>query len=375
MNASIIFSPVSFGKLVLKNRLVRSATWEGMATEEGGLITDTLLGLVEGLAKGGCGLIITSHAYVCRDGQASRRQMGAWGEVCRPGLARLASTAHAHSTPIALQINHGGLLSDASPPDLPRLGPSAVNSIEALGATGVVGGGTELGKAEIASLCRAFATAAGMAKDAGFDAVQMHCAHSYLLSQFLCPHVNRRTDEYGGSIANRARFPLEALRAVRGAVGEDYPLLVKINCSDFIPDGITLEDAVEVCSMMDEAGVDGIEISGGSRFGPRIPYPAGKTPMGDNEGYYRDAAELYKTRVGTPLILVGGFRSPAGVSGVLERGLADAVSFSRPFIREPDFPARWQAGELTALACVSCNICAKKARIHGNIHCAAGQPK
>ncbi|MDR0828260.1 MAG: NADH:flavin oxidoreductase [Desulfovibrio sp.] len=355
---ALLFSPLSFGNLSLQNRIVRSATWEAMASEDG-LVTDSLLTMIRNLSKGGCGLILTGHSYVRRDGQASPWQTGAYGDVCRPGLAGMASVAHAHNTPIALQLSHAGLFAAASPPELPRLGPSSVE-----------GGNAMTGK-DMAAISGAFASAAGMAKDAGFDAVQIHLAHTYLLSQFLCPHTNTRTDEYGGSITNRARFPLEVFRAVRAAVGKDYPVLLKINCSDFIPDGITPEDAVEVCSMMEKAGVNGIEISGGSNIGSRNSYPAGKISLGPEEGYYRDAAKLYKSKVKVPLILVGGFRSIAGAGSVLDQGIADAVSFSRPFIRETDFPNKWAAGLADAVTCISCNLCSKEARINGNLHCCA----
>lgn len=343
-----LFSPVAFGGLRLANRIVRSATWEGMATEEG-LPTDRLVSLMSDLAKGGCGLIITAHANVSPEGQASPKQVRSYGEDAREGLARMAGAAHNHGVPIVLQLGHGGLASGFTKEPLPRLGPSALD------------GGTAMTKEDIKRETAAFAQAAALARQTGYDGVQIHAAHSYLLSQFLCPYSNRRDDEYGGDIQGRARFLLEVYTAVREAVGPDFPVLVKINCTDFMDEGISVEDFVTVCLMLEKAGINGIEISGGSRFGTRGAIPAGKVALGPDEGYYRQWAHHYKEKVKVPLIMVGGFRSVEGTGGAIKEGLTDAVSFSRPFVREPDFPIKWKKGLTDAVTCVSCNLCLKEA--------------
>ena len=351
-----LFTPVSFGNLHLKNRIVRSATWEGMATGEG-LVTDSLVRMIGELAQGGVGCIISSHVYVRRDGQGSPRQMGCYGDGCGEGLARLAAAAHAHGVPIVLQINHAGLSSNPQLTGTTPKGPSAVE------------GGEALSRADMDDLREAFVRAALLAKDAGYDGVQVHAAHAYLMNQFLSPHCNKRDDEYGGSLENRARYPLEVCRAVRKAVGGAYPVLVKMNCTDFMDDGVTPEEAATVAAMLAAEGITAVEFSGGSRFGSRNSFPAGKIALGPDEGYYRDAARLYKKNVSIPLILVGGIRSVAGAANILDEGLADAVAFSRPFIREPDFPNRWKTGESDSATCISCSLCHKAGREEGVVRC------
>ena len=357
-----LFSPVSFGNLHLKNRIVRSATWEGRATVEG-LVKDSLVTMIDELARGGCGLIISSHVYVLRDGQGSPWQVGCYDKSCNPGLARQAEAAHAHGTPIVLQINHGGLSAN---PDLIGTTPKGPSAVE---------GGLALSLDEMAAIQEAFVRAAKAAKETGYDGVQLHAAHAYMLNQFLSPHCNKREDRYGGSLENRARYLREIYRAVRDAVGDDYPVLVKMNCTDFMDDGVTPEEAVAVCAMLEKDGIDAIEFSGGSRFGSRNSLPPGKVALGPEEGYYREQARLYKSRIRTPLILVGGIRSLAGAENILETGLADAVAFSRPLIREPDFPARWQRGEADITTCISCSLCHKDGRVNGNVHCVVDERK
>ncbi|MDL2209441.1 NADH:flavin oxidoreductase [Desulfovibrio sp. OttesenSCG-928-O18] len=350
-----LFTPVSFGKLRLKNRVVRSATWEGLATEDG-KVTEAVAGLVGELAKGGCGLIISSHAYVSRDGHASPRQVGGYDASCLEGLTRQAEAAHEHGAPIVLQISHAGISALPGSTAQP-LGPSAFENAVAMS------------RADIARITASFAAAAALAQKAGYDGVQIHAAHGYLLAQFLCPHLNRREDEYGGSLENRARFLREVYRAVREAVGAAFPLLIKINSNDFMPDGLTPEEAATVSGWLVEEGLDAVEYSGGSRFAPRGAFPTGKVRTGSGEGYYLEEARIYKEKVKAPLILVGGFRTLAGSNAVLEQGLADAVAYSRPLIREPDFPARWQAGTAESTTCISCNLCHKAGREGGGIRC------
>lgn len=209
-----IFDETAIKSMRLPNRFVRSATWEGVATPEGAC-TDRLLGVIELLAEGGVGLIITGHGYVRREGQAGPWQLGFHDDGLLPRLEELARTAHRHGSRIAAQLAHAGAHAAAGLSGREPLGPSPVHKDGALACR-------EMDRPEIDRVVRAFAEAAARARWAGFDAVQIHAAHGYLLSQFLSPAMNRRSDEYGGSLANRSRIVLQVVRAARKAVGRDY---------------------------------------------------------------------------------------------------------------------------------------------------------
>ncbi|MBN1590493.1 MAG: NADH:flavin oxidoreductase, partial [Pirellulales bacterium] len=226
MTTSPLFTPLSIGRMTLANRFVRSATWEGLAGEDGSM-TDRLDELMIELGDGELGMIISGHAYVSREGQAGPWQLGIYDDRLVPGLARMAqSMKHAGSRGVAQLAHAGGQAAEA------------LTGTQALAPSPMVGRGgrraREMSLDEIARTTGAFAAAAARAKQAGFDGVQLHAAHGFLLSQFLSPYFNRRTDRYGGSLENRARFLLETLDAVRRSVGDDYPVLVKLNAEDFI---------------------------------------------------------------------------------------------------------------------------------------------
>jgi 2,4-dienoyl-CoA reductase-like NADH-dependent reductase (Old Yellow Enzyme family) len=211
---------------------------------------------------------------------------------------------------------------------------------------------------EIQGTIEAFAAAAARAVQSGFDSVQIHAAHGYLLSQFLSSFFNKRSDEYGGSLENRSRMLLQVLEAVRDEVGDDYPVLVKMNSEDLLDEGLSREEAVEVCALLQQAGVDAIELSGGTTLAIRLGQiecswaPINKAPV-----YYREAAEQYKARISVPLILVGGIRSFETAEELVESGIADYISMCRPFVREPDLVNRWKAGDRRKADCISDNAC------------------
>jgi 2,4-dienoyl-CoA reductase-like NADH-dependent reductase (Old Yellow Enzyme family) len=213
--------------------------------------------------------------------------------------------------------------------------------------------------ADLAAVTAAFAAAGRRARAAGFDGVQVHAAHGYLLSQFLSPADNRRTDGYGGDPARRARLLLEVLAAVREAVGADFPLLVKLNAEDLTPGGAGVEEMLATARMLAEAGVDAVELSGGRVVNPpearaaRLVRPGAEPP----EPYYREAGRRFKRAVALPLILVGGVRDPETAEALLAEGAADLVALSRPLIREPALPLRWRAGDRRPSPCLSCNRC------------------
>ena len=352
------FDPITINGLTLANRFVRSATWEGLADEDGAS-TPRLDAMMAELARGEVGLIISGYAFVAPEGRSSSRQLAAYDDRFVPGLRAMARAVHDAGGKIALQIVHGGAFALGEE----RLGPSA-------GGEGGVPACTPLTAAGIARLVGAFREAALRAQRAGFDAVQLHAAHGFLPSAFLCPAINKRTDEYGGALANRARFLLEIARAVRAACGPGFPLLVKLNSEDFVEGGLTREEAVEVSRMLEEAGADAIEYSGGMGLSEaKLQPPRPGARRKEDEVYYREAARLYKRAVAIPLLLVGGFRSLEVAEEVVAAGLADCVSLSRPLIREPGLVRRWREGDRRKSACGSCNECFGAAADGGGVRC------
>ncbi|MGB3223756.1 MAG: NADH:flavin oxidoreductase, partial [Desulforhopalus sp.] len=205
----------------------------------------------------------------------------------------------------------------------------------------------------------------------GFDGIQIHAAHGYLLSQFLSSHYNKRTDSYGGNLENRARLLLEAYKEIRQRVGKSFPVMAKINSEDFLENGITVEETIEVAHMLEDSGMDAIEMSGGTfESGKLIPSRVGTSKSEEREVYYRKAAETFKNKIGIPLILVGGFLSFNVVEEVVASGLADYVALSRPLIREPRLVGRWAGGDRVKALCISCNKCFSTLSTTEALHCA-----
>lgn len=354
-----LFENTTIKNLHLRNRFVRSATWEGMADEQGAPTPELNL-LMADLAHGEVGLIISGHAYVSPDGQASPRQLGAHDAKLLPKLALMPQAVHAAGGRIALQLAHAGAYGVAP---AGKIGPSAIADHEGKYCQSMT---TE----DIQRVVTAFADGAALAKQAGFDAVQIHAAHGYLLSQFLSPYYNRREDEYGGSLENRARMVLEVYAAVRQAVGEDYAVLIKLNSDDFIDGGLTVEDMLQVVELLEEVGIDAIEISGGTIWGPSQYHPVRLAPEAlTHKAYYRKAARLCKAFVQVPVILVGGIRSLDVAEELLTEGAADYIALCRPLIREPHLIKRWAAGDREPSGCQSENACYGPIRAGKGISC------
>jgi 2,4-dienoyl-CoA reductase-like NADH-dependent reductase (Old Yellow Enzyme family) len=342
-----LFTPWRMGTLELPNRIVRSATWEGMALEDG-TVTERLIELTADLARGGVGLIITGYAYVAPEGLAIPRQIGVYDDHLIDGLGRMADAVHAAGGKVALQIVHCGGQTRSKWIGGPPLGPSQLVHFLWKEES------AELSRGQISEIVRSFAAAARRAKAAGFDAVQLHAAHGYLISQFLSPETNRREDEYGGPIENRARFCYEVYEAVRDQVGPDFPVFVKINSEDAVAGGLELADAVAVAKGLSDRGIDAIEVSGGvAAAGKNSPSRVVVRP--EHEGYFLANARAIKRVVECPVIAVGGFRSRAVMAEALES--VDAVAICRPLIRQPDFVNLLADGVTDKADCVSCNLC------------------
>jgi 2,4-dienoyl-CoA reductase-like NADH-dependent reductase (Old Yellow Enzyme family) len=263
-----------------------------------------------------------------------------------------------------MQIVHGGIQAgpELNDMDLPA-GPSPIR------VRGMKETSRELDAAEIAAIVEDFGRAAGRVRESGFDAVQLHVAHGYLLSQFLSPLANQRKDGYGGPIDHRARVVFETFEAVRSAVGPDFPVLIKINSEDFAEGGLTLEDSLWVADRLAQMGLDGVEVSGGLGWNKEGNPARVQIDAPEKEAYFRSAGRAFKSRLNIPIILVGGFRSPAVIEDVLAKAEADYVAMSRPLVREPDLIKRWMAGDQAPAACVSCNGCGRNAASGQGLSC------
>ncbi len=356
-----LFETTELNGMKVKNRFVRSATYEAMA-ELDGTVTDQLCGYMEELSRGEVGLIITGHSHVAREGQAGPRQMGIYSDEMIDGLKRITSVVHENGGVIAVQLAHAGqqgIGQDA----YAAIGPSDVFKAGVKRASAMTAD-------DIKRTVIAFGDAADRAVKSGFDGLQIHAAHGYLLSQFLSPHYNNRTDSYGGNLENRARLLLDVYKEIRQRVGKSFPVMVKTNSEDFLENGITVEESIKVAHMLEDRGMDAIEMSGGTfESGKLIPSRVGTSTSEDREVYYRQAAETFKKEIGIPLILVGGFLSINVVEDVVASGLADYVALSRPLIREPNLIGRWAGGDRTKATCVSCNKCFSTLSRKEALHC------
>jgi 2,4-dienoyl-CoA reductase-like NADH-dependent reductase (Old Yellow Enzyme family) len=343
-----LFSSNTINTLILANRFVRSATWEGMAADDGA-VTPKLVATMEALAQGGVGLIISSHAYVSPEGQAGPWQLGIYKDELVDGLGGMTSAVHGAGGKIVAQLAHAGQLAAEQLTGRPPL------SVSDLAGSSL--SHREMTARDLQALVTAFARAAERAKAAGFDGVQIHAAHGYLLNQFLSPAFNRRSDAYGGGIENRARILREVVQAIRKSVGPDYPILVKLSSRDFIDNGLTLEDSCRAAAILVEAGIDAIELSGGSATDKALSPSRPGIDTADKEAYYQEEARTFKKQISVPLILVGGIRSLEVAERLLAGGVADYISMSRPLIREPGLINRWKAGDRRRATCLSENRC------------------
>ena len=357
-----LFEDTSIGGMHVANRLVRSATWEGMCDDDG-RPTDKLAACYQQLALGGVGLIVSGFAFVRPDGKQHPGKMGIHTDAFAEAHAKLTAAVHAVGGKIAIQLVHAGGQTRAAMAGRQPLAPSAVKVAQFPEEPAA------LTVDDIAAIVAAFAESARRAKAWGYDAVQLHGAHGYLINQFLSPLTNQRTDAYGGTMDKRRRFLGEVYQAVRSVVGEAFPVLIKLNAADNLDGGLALADALEAARALDAAGIDAIEISAGTpASGERRPARM-KINALEKEAYNLALAGRVKAVVNCPVIAVGGFRSlDVAEMAVVENGM-DGIALCRPLIREPDLPARWQADDRRPARCISCNGCYKPGFEEGGIYC------
>jgi len=352
-----LFQPYELGPLHLRNRFVRSATTSAWADERG-VVGPEILRRYEELADGEIGLIVKGHLYVDPRGKAHTGMAGISSDEHVPALAQLTAAVHDRGGLVVAQINHGGCEAEAGE----RMGPSALTTPEWRARA--------MDAREIRDAVAAFGHAGRRAADAGFDGVQIHAAHGYLLSQFLSRLANRRSDEWGGSLERRRRLLREVYLELRSRLGAGTLVGVKLNCDDFSEDGFTVDESAEVAHELVELGIDFIEVSGGG-FGMQerhrgraraderalADFPAlARFPALAEASFAGHCARIREATRPTPLALVDGLRSLTCLQAVVDSGLADLVSMCRPFIREPDLVKRLATGQ-PAATCTSCDAC------------------
>ena len=358
--------PGFIGTMQLKNRMIRSATWEGMC-EKDGRPTQKLMDYYADLVRGGIGLIISGYTYVRPDGKQLSGKMGIYTDAFSDDFKKLTRTVHDLGGKIAIQLVHAGGQADLKVVGKKSVAPSAIKAAafpEIPQALPIL---------EIEDISDAFAKAAGWAKEWGFDAVQIHGAHGYLVSQFLSPLTNQRTDEYGGNLENRARFLFDVYEKIRSRVGKKYPVFIKFNGEDHLENGLTREDALEIARQLSLSGIDAIEVSSGNAASGKKGPARTKINTPELEAYNLDLALGIKKAVTCPVICVGGFRSRAVAEKTIAEDGLDFISLSRPLIREPDLPNKWLSHETDKADCISCNKCFIPGMTKGGIYCVANK--
>lgn len=324
-----IFEPINLNNMTLKNRLVRSATWEGIANPDGS-VTEEAYGIYEELAKGGIGAIITGFTSVALHDYYFDGMMRLCDDALIPQYKKLVEVIHSKKCPVITQLALGAYYRE----EQGRYRPVEPDNMTV---------------DEIQYVIRRFIDAAIRAGKAGFDGVQIHAAHFFFLSRFISPAVNHRTDNYGGSTENRIRILIEIMDGIRKAVPSLH-ITIKINSSDFTHGGLEESECLSICKLLDENGIDSIEISG------NVTSVSGIKPH-INEGYFAPFAAAVAEAVSCPVIVVGGFRSADTMEDVLNKTKIELISLSRPLLREPDLPNKMKADYGTISKCISCNAC------------------
>ena len=338
-----LFDPITIGSLRLRNRIMRSATAECMADPDSGAPLARLGALYRALAEGGVGLIVTGHAYVARSGKAHPEMSSIASDHVIPAWREVIHGAQDAGARVMIQINHGGAQVDPVVTPQP-LSPSGLARNDLLMPRAMT-------EDDIQGLVIAYGQAARRAREAGFDGVQIHGAHGYLITQFLSPATNVRQDRWGGSFERRLTFLKEVAAVVRRQVGDDYPVWIKLGVAGSGNRGLTIPGGAAVARACATYGIDCIEIS----HAAGIPEELDRK----REAAFLPMAQAVREAVGPhfPLALVYGFRSRSVMVEVLASDVVQLISMSRPLIAEPDLPNKLGAGATGRALCLSCNRC------------------
>jgi 2,4-dienoyl-CoA reductase-like NADH-dependent reductase (Old Yellow Enzyme family) len=346
MNLKHLFSPITIKSMTIRNRAVMPAMGTAYANRDN-TVSDRLLHYLVRRARGGTGLIITEVCAVDPRGKGFPNELGAWSDEFIPGLKRLADAVHAEDACIALQLHHAGRETFAASAGAVPEAPSAIPSVILNQAC------EEMSLDRIKAVIESFAGAAGRAKKAGFDAVEIHGAHGYLLTQFLSPFSNHRTDAYGGSEENRSRFVLEIVEAVRKEVGPDYPVMIRLSADELVKGGYDLEFIRRLAPRLVSAGVDVINASVGVYS---TPGNLSIASLDTDPAFNLFRARAIKEAAGVPVIGVGRINDPRMADDAIARGDADLVAFGRQHLTDPDFLNKAKEGRFDDIRwCVACN--------------------
>lgn len=341
-----LFQPIQIGTLQLKNRLVMPPMTTNFANDDG-TVSDRLIAYYAERARGGVGLVIVEMACVALGGRAFPRQLYAYSNDFIPGWRRLVDAVHRGGARIALQLAHGGRQTEAPVAGSQPVAPSPI-------PRGRAEPPRELGAEEVEALIEAFAQAARRAREAGFDAVEFHGAHGYLIHQFLSPLSNQRTDRYGGDVEARMTFPLEVVARARAILGKEFPILFRMDGDEFVPGGLTLDQTRIIARGMEQAGVDCLHVSAGCYDAMHMIIQPASLPR----GCLVHLAEGIKSEVKVPVITVGRINDPELAEKILEQGKADLISMGRGVICDPEMPNKAKEGRLGEVRkCIACLHC------------------
>jgi 2,4-dienoyl-CoA reductase-like NADH-dependent reductase (Old Yellow Enzyme family) len=338
----------------LPNRLAKAAMSESLADPDTGAPTAELIRVYDRWGQSGAGLLITGHVIVGEDGRAEPGNVVVTDDRHLPALRAWAQAAQRGGAKLWMQINHAGRQS----PRRMTKQPVAPSAVAMKGFAGAFAAPRALTEDEILGLIAKYATAARVAKQAGFSGVQLHAAHGYLISQFLSGRTNRRDDAWGGDAQRRSRFLLETVKAVRAAVGPGFPIGVKLNSADFQRGGFTVEEAMDVARALEAAGIDLLEVSGGSYESPAMT--GGRQSTREREAYFLVYAEQIRTVTSVPILLTGGMRSRAAMESAIQAGAVDVIGLARPMTYAPELPRQLIDGSLAAAPSVNIKSRVKK---------------
>ncbi|MGH3361141.1 MAG: NADH:flavin oxidoreductase [Nocardioides sp.] len=385
-----VLSPGALGPLRLRNRVIKAATYEGLSRR--GRVTQDLVDFHVGYAVGGVGMTTVAYCAVSPEGRTDRHQIH-WTDDALPGLRRLTDSVHVHGAAVSAQIGHGGPVADPRANGAPALAPSRHFQKASLAWARTIN------RTDVRRIVEDHARAARRAAETGFDAVEVHLGHNYLASSFLSPRLNRRTDDYGGLLENRARFALDIMRAVRDAVGDRVAVLAKLNLDDGVPGGFWLDEAITVARWLQRDGTcDALEMTAGSSLLNPMYLFRGDAPVAEFAAQmrqpirfgmkmvggrliraypYRDAFLLEHSRqvlsaVDLPMVLLGGVTDKSVMDLAMAEGF-EFVAMARALLRQPDLVNRIAEDPATPPLCIHCNKCMPT--IYRGTRCVLAEPR